>query len=71
MARGKTGEGDIGKSYSQYHSKTGWDDKRRIVEIKRRSFPSYGPDRHSLLKRLARDYPYHSYAFLLLSTCAP
>jgi hypothetical protein len=36
-----------------------------------RIFPSYGPDRNSLLKRLARDYPYRSYAFLLLSTCVP
>src|SRR5262249_32247075 len=30
-----THEGDTGKRYSQYHSKTGCDDKRRSVEIKR------------------------------------
>src|SRR5438105_15535151 len=32
---GRRGEGDTGKRYYQYHSKTGCDDKRRIVEIKR------------------------------------
>ena len=37
----------------------------KIYQLKTRIFPSYGPDRHSLLKRLARDYPYHSYAFRL------
>jgi hypothetical protein len=33
-ARGKIGEADTGKRYYQYHSNTGCDDKRRIVEVK-------------------------------------
>jgi hypothetical protein len=32
---GRIGEGDTGKSYYRNHSKTGCDEKRRIVEIKR------------------------------------
>jgi len=35
VSRGKTGKADTGKRYYQYHSKTGCDDKQRIVEIKR------------------------------------
>jgi hypothetical protein len=34
VSRGKTGEADTGKRDYRHHSKTGCDDKRRIVEIK-------------------------------------
>jgi hypothetical protein len=39
---GRNGEVDTGKRYSQYYSKTGCDDKRRIVEIKRHFFATVG-----------------------------
>jgi hypothetical protein len=34
MADSRIGEADTEKRYYQYHSKTGYDDKQRIVEIK-------------------------------------